>query len=116
MDPTVGALSIALLGALLIAARRIINAGTDWLEIHIRAAAERSRRRNLKRARRDSSQPEIALPSGESAAPDHVDEETTDMHELVELERAEIERQRSSRRRGGTRAPRRGTHHDGEEQ
>lgn len=126
MDLTVGALGLALLGALYIAARRLINAGTDWLELRIRASAERSRRRDLKRTRREEGSG-LLLPSGKPAStPEHIDEETTDMHELVELER-EQERERRSQRasdqppfrmrlRGGTRAPRPGTHHDREDE
>lgn len=116
MDTTIAALVAGLIVALLGAAIRLVRAVTRWLEIRIFASAERSRRRNLKRSRRESSG--LLLPSGRpahEAAPENIDEETTDTYELVELEREqqrERERVRRERHRGGTRPPRRGTHHD----
>lgn len=116
MDPALTTVLVGLLIALVGAAHRLIRAGTRWIEVRIFASAERSRRRNLKRARRESSG--LLLPSGKPAVPEHIDEESTDTYELVELEleqQRERERVTRDRRRGGTRPPRRGTHHDGED-
>lgn len=56
------------------------------LSIRFGASIERSRRRELKRQRRESSGP-LTLPTVGQAVPESFEDEITDMHELVELER-----------------------------
>lgn len=106
MDAETKALIISLALSLVLAAYRVIRAFLLWLELRIAAAAERSRRREVKRQRRESSGPKF-LPTPE-AAPESFDDEVTDMHELVELERETKKKRKSP----GERAPRPGTHHD----
>ncbi len=110
LDPTTTTLVASVAAALALAAVRLIRACGRWLELRILAAAERSRRREVKRQRRESSGP-WPLSTGE---PEFVQEETTDMHELVELEQKHM--QQRGKKRAPTspteRAPRRGRHHD----
>lgn len=98
-----GAVAGIVTGVLRFLDRRDRRREQHEMQLHIWASAERSRRRELKRARRESSGPKLVAPP---AAPEPLDDEITDMHELVELERDH------QRRRPGERAPRRGTHHD----
>ena len=74
-----------------------------WMRVFIPAAMERSRRRN----RRESSSPP-PVRRRESVPDEWSDDDRTDLHYLVELER---EKQRARRSRG-ERPPRPGTHHD----
>lgn len=109
MDEQTTALVVSLAVSLALAAHRVVMAFLRWLELRIAAASERSRRRELKRQRRESSGP-LRLPrtNPHGIPQEFADEENTDMHELVELER----RQAKTRRSPGERPPRRGTHHD----
>jgi hypothetical protein len=104
VDPantTLGGLAIALLT---LVGRYAVMRVAEWLEIRILAAAERSRRREVKRIRRESSGPHPLPP----AVPQEFEDETTDSHDLFELER----KHRKARKVSTERAPRRGTHHD----
>lgn len=124
VDPTTGAATGA--GAVLVTlvsvlARRGWRRFKAWLlselALFIIAATESARRRDRKdegRIRRDRKPGEVPItvdPEGE----------TTDVFELVELERERQARRESgrhpvaSRQRGGTRPPRPGTHHDRDE-
>lgn len=74
------------------------------------AQIELQARRDRKRRRQDSTQPPLMrgpskMPTVD-AAPVHVEEESTDMVDVREFVR---------KRSPGIRAPRKGTHHDGEE-
>jgi hypothetical protein len=81
------------------------------LKIFLAALMERSRRRDS-RARRESSAPPIRRRA--EAVPESFDDEDTDIHVLMEIERASQRARRATQRRG-ERAPRPGTHHDRED-
>lgn len=98
------------IAALLLAEMRLLR---REMKIVLAALFERNRRRDA-RARRESSGPQLRRRS--DAVPENfAEEEDTDIHVLMDLER---ENQRTRRktdrqfRRPGDRPPRPGTHHD----
>ena len=106
----------ALVAAILIIEMRLLR---RELKIAIAAIIERSRIRDNRRRRRESLQPQTRRsPSQPSAVPEPwEDTDTTDLHELMELERQHERARRDTdrQRRRGERPPRPGTHHDREE-
>jgi hypothetical protein len=82
-----------------------VSAETFEMRITITAMLERDRIRDARR-KRDSEQPLPRRRTAPHGIPVEVDDETTDMHELVERERAKV--------KGTERPPRPGTHHDGD--
>ncbi len=79
----------------------------DRVELWIFASAERNRRREVKRVRRESFGPQY------NAVPFEHDDETTDRIELIELERKERKASKvGTHTRAGQRLPRAGTNHD----
>jgi hypothetical protein len=79
------------------------------------AQIERDRRRDNRRKREASSPPLPSIRARPTPVPqprstDFETEETTDMHELIELQRSSLSPSRSS-----IRPPRPGTHHDGKD-
>jgi hypothetical protein len=88
----------------------------ELFEMRVMRAAEieQSRRRDARRKREDSTPPLPSItgrrtPQAVPVVRDFDVEETTDMHELIELQRQSL-----STTRSGIRAPRPGTHHDKE--
>lgn len=80
------------------------------LELVILAAAERSRIRNGRRTK------SVIPPRRPQTHEEFAAEETTDIHELIDLERNERARRKTDRQsRRGERPPRPGTHHDRED-
>jgi hypothetical protein len=103
--------SIALGGivaALLIVEMRLLR---RELKIAIAALIERSRRRDNRQRRRESVQPVTRRTPSQPVHEEWPDDESTDLHELMELERANARTRRDTQRRG-ERPPRPGTHHD----
>jgi hypothetical protein len=80
------------------------------------AQIERDRRRDNRRKREASNPPPLPsirarpTPVPQPRSADFETEETTDMHELIELQRSSLSPSRSS-----IRPPRPGTHHDGKD-
>lgn len=107
LDPTIVTAAGALAGLLLVEMRLLRRE----LKLVIAAGIERSRRRN----RRDSDEQQPQRRDRDGVVEAWGDEDTTDMHELIELERKrervrrQTERQRLFR---GDRPPRPGTHSD----
>jgi hypothetical protein len=108
----------ALVAAILVIEMRLLR---RELKIAIAAIMERSRIRDARRRRRESLQPQNTrrTPSQPMAAVPEPweDSDTTDLHELMELERQHERARRNTdrQRRHGERPPRPGTHHDREE-
>lgn len=121
IEPTIATGAAAVLAtALGLLMRRGWKKFARWLlaelALFILAANERSRRRDRKERPRARTKP------GEVPIWVDPDAENTDVYKIVEEEREHRKRRESEappvspRLRGGTRHPRRGTHHDGEEQ
>lgn len=105
---------VVMLAGVLILEMRLLR---RKLEIVLAALLERSRRRDARQRRRESMPPPIAQPQSTRRTqpypvvtpPDEwPDDESTDLHELMELERA----QRHKPQRRGERPPRPGTRSD----
>jgi hypothetical protein len=117
LDPTT--LGIAgVLAALLITEMRLLR---RELKVFLPALIERSRRRDLRRMRSESQlqlpRP-MALPGRRPSQPavpaETWDDEDTDIHALMDIERESQRARRKTGRRSavGDRPPRPGTHHD----
>lgn len=112
VTPIVAIIAGVIIGVLRYLDRRDRQRHQERLELHVMAAAERSRRRDQRERRRR----ELPARRRESV-PEPFEDEVTDMHELVELEREARARRDTDRqeRSRGDRPPRPGTHHDREE-
>lgn len=113
VDLVVGALATLLATAIGIFVRRGLAGLRDFLIDVTAAAVERSRRRD----RKQSTPPRLYLPQ---EIPIEVEPETTDIHALIDLERADRKARAKSkvteqRQALGARPPRPGTHHDREQ-
>lgn len=108
--------TVALILAGILGVLAQIRLGLRRIELYIAAAIERSRRREARRLRGDSSMQSLP-PARCAPSPNEFDddEEDTDIHHLVELERQHRRSRRDTdrrRRRAGERPPRPGTHSD----
>lgn len=121
LDPTTSAGVVAVLaGVFGVVLRRGWKKFARWLlselALYVVASSERSRRRDRKERPRARTKP------GEVPVWVDPDGEITDVFKLVEEERSRRSRRETEdppvapRQRGGTRHPRRGTHHDGEDE
>jgi hypothetical protein len=104
----------ALVAGILILEMRLLR---RKLDIVLPALFERNRRRDSRRRKRESMHPHVIRrsPSQPVVADEWPEEESTDLHELMELERVQARARRDTDRRRGERPPRPGTHHDREE-
>ncbi len=107
LDPQHTATAVGVVAAATAFARWAWLRLLDRVELWIFASAERNRRREVRRVRRESA----GLPF--NPFPVELDDETTDRIELIEIERKERKTSKAgTHTRTGQRLPRAGTNHD----
>ena len=115
VDPIIGGIATVLATVLAVLFKRGLNGLRELIVDACAAAVERARRRDRKITTTKRRIPQ--------EVPIEIEPETTDIHELIDLERAErAERKRTKgklteqRKALGERPPRPGTHHDRDEE